>query len=71
MAIMDKPMPGLSLKMMSCFFIVRDLFHPRRQVLKEVNIKPGDAVLDYGCDPGAYIAGIEELVGGIRENICS
>ena len=31
--------------------------------MKEVDIKPGFAVLDYGCGPGSYIAAAAELVG--------
>jgi ubiquinone/menaquinone biosynthesis C-methylase UbiE len=49
--------------MMAFSFKLRDLFSPREHVLKEVGIKPGFWVLDYGCGPGAYLAGTAELVG--------
>jgi ubiquinone/menaquinone biosynthesis C-methylase UbiE len=42
---------------------VRDLLIPRRKVLKETPIKPGDHVLDYGCGPGGYIRPCAALVG--------
>jgi ubiquinone/menaquinone biosynthesis C-methylase UbiE len=32
-------------------------------ILKEVGIKPGFRVLDYGCGPGSYIIPLAELVG--------
>jgi len=32
-------------------------------VLKEVDIKPGFQVLDYGCGPGGYVTPLAELVG--------
>lgn len=48
---------------MSLFFRVRDFISPRRQVLEEAGIRPGDRVLDYGCGPGAYVADAAEMVG--------
>jgi ubiquinone/menaquinone biosynthesis C-methylase UbiE len=48
---------------MSTTFKLRDFFSPRIYILKEVNIKPGFTVLDYGCGPGSYIIPIERLVG--------
>jgi ubiquinone/menaquinone biosynthesis C-methylase UbiE len=32
-------------------------------ILKEVGIKPGFHVLDYGCGPGSYVIAAAELVG--------
>jgi ubiquinone/menaquinone biosynthesis C-methylase UbiE len=61
---MDKPMSNLMFNGMSFFFKMRDLFLPRREILKEVGIKPGFRVLDYGCGPGAYVTETAELVGG-------
>jgi ubiquinone/menaquinone biosynthesis C-methylase UbiE len=48
---------------MSLFFKVRDFISPRKQVLEEAGIRPGDRVLDYGCGPGAYVADAAEMVG--------
>jgi len=47
---------------MSFGYKFRDLFMPRKNVLKEAGIKPGFHVLDYGCGPGSYITPLAELV---------
>lgn len=60
---MTKPMYSLGFKLMSLVFKVRDLLRPRSDVLKEAEIEPGFAVLDFGCGPGSYIAPLVELVG--------
>jgi len=43
--------------------MVRDFISPRKNVLKEVGIKPGFHVLDYGCGPGGYILPLTKLAG--------
>jgi len=60
---MDKPMPNHHFKFMSFGYKFRDFFSPRMNILKEVGIKPGFHVLDYGCGPGSYIIPLAELVG--------
>jgi ubiquinone/menaquinone biosynthesis C-methylase UbiE len=60
---MEKPQSGLSFKVMSLVFKLRDLVRPRGNVLKEVGIKPGFQVLDFGCGPGGYILPLAQLVG--------
>lgn len=50
-------------KGMSLLFKIRDTVYPRRKVLSEVGIKPGDQVLDYGCGPGGYIRSTMDLIG--------
>ncbi len=59
---MDKPKSNLDFKLMSLTYKFRDLFLPRMNILKEVGIKPGFHVLDYGCGPGSYIISLAELV---------
>lgn len=49
---------------MSFAFVFRDIFRPRINILKDVGIKKGYHVLDYGCGPGSYIKPLLELVGG-------
>ena len=44
-------------------YIFRDLFFPRKSIIKEVGIQPGFHILDYGCGPGSYIVPVRELVG--------
>jgi len=60
---MDKPVSNFHFKLMSFGFKFRDLFLPRKNILKEVGIKPEFHVLDYGCGPGDYIIAAAELVG--------
>lgn len=60
---MDRPMPKSYFMCMSFMLALRDVFSPRKHVLKEVRIKPGFHVLDYGCGPGSYIVLLAELVG--------
>ena len=60
---MDKPMSNFDFKFMSLGYRFRDFFLPRKNILKEVGIKPGFYVLDYGCGPGSYIIPLAELVG--------
>jgi ubiquinone/menaquinone biosynthesis C-methylase UbiE len=60
-----KARPGASLDfvLLSLTYRFRDLRLPRIDILKEVGIKPGFQVLDYGCGPGSYIMPLSELVG--------
>ena len=60
---MDKPMSNFDFKFMSLGYRFRDFSLPRKNILKEVGIKPGFYVLDYGCGPGSYIIPLAELVG--------
>ncbi len=61
---MDKLQPNIHFNLMSFAFIFRDIFMPRINILKDVGIKKGYHVLDYGCGPGSYIKPLLELVGG-------
>jgi ubiquinone/menaquinone biosynthesis C-methylase UbiE len=61
--MMKKMESIIAFTLMSFTFTVRDLFIPRIRVLREVGIKPGDRVLDFGCGPGSYIAPLSSLVG--------
>jgi len=60
---MDKPMSNFGFKFMALGYKFRDLRLPRKNILKEVGIKTGFQVLDYGCGPGSYIIPLAELVG--------
>jgi ubiquinone/menaquinone biosynthesis C-methylase UbiE len=60
---MDKAESNLGFRLMAFGYRIRDLRLPRRNILKEVGIKPGFRVLDYGCGPGSYIIPLAELVG--------
>jgi ubiquinone/menaquinone biosynthesis C-methylase UbiE len=56
-------MSNLAFSGMSLLFKVRDFVSPRRRVLEEAGLRPGDRVLDYGCGPGGYIPDAAEMVG--------
>jgi len=60
---MDRPMSNRDFKLMTLGFKFRDLLSPRINTLKEVGIKSGDSVLDYGCGPGNYTVVTARLVG--------
>jgi ubiquinone/menaquinone biosynthesis C-methylase UbiE len=59
---MDKPMSNLSFRFMSLGFKFRDFCLAPNNILKEVEIKPGFHVLDYGCGPGSYSIAAAKLV---------
>lgn len=56
-------MSDLGFRIMALRFKIRDFFKPRRDSVKEVGIKEGFRVLDYGCGPGSYVRAVSELVG--------
>jgi ubiquinone/menaquinone biosynthesis C-methylase UbiE len=60
---MSNMQSDFNFKLMAFGFKFRDCFRPRLNILKEVGIKPGDHVLDFGCGPGSYILPLEELIG--------
>jgi ubiquinone/menaquinone biosynthesis C-methylase UbiE len=60
---MSKPMSSLQFRLMSISFIFRDFFVPRKNILKEVDLKTGFQVLDFGCGPGGYILPLTRFVG--------
>ncbi|HVP40955.1 MAG TPA: class I SAM-dependent methyltransferase [Candidatus Krumholzibacteriaceae bacterium] len=56
-------MSDLGFRVMAFSFKIRDFFKPRRDIVKEVGIKEGFRLLDYGCGPGSYVVAVAELVG--------
>lgn len=55
--------PNFHYRLMALTYALRDLVLPRQEVLKEVGIRAGSHVLDYGCGPGSYIVPLAGLVG--------
>jgi len=53
----------LHFHLLALSYKIRDLRRPRRKILEEAGIKPGDRVLDFGCGPGSYILPLVEMVG--------
>ncbi|MFZ2071476.1 MAG: class I SAM-dependent methyltransferase [Halobacteriota archaeon] len=60
---MDRVESNFGFKLMAFSYKFRDVFRPRIDILKEIGIKAGDFVLDYGCGPGSYIIPLTGLVG--------
>jgi ubiquinone/menaquinone biosynthesis C-methylase UbiE len=56
-------MSNLGFRAMAFTFKIRDFFRPRRDIVKEVGIKEGSRVLDYGCGSGSYVTAVADLVG--------
>jgi len=56
-------MSNFDFQFMSVGYKFRDFFLPRLNILKEVGIKPGFHVLDFGCGPGSYLVPLAALVG--------
>jgi ubiquinone/menaquinone biosynthesis C-methylase UbiE len=54
---------GLWFRMMALEFKIRDFLGPRGDIVKEIGLKEGYHVLDYGCGPGGYVPAVAELVG--------
>ena len=60
---MHDPLAVLKFKAMVAVFRLRDWRRPRGEVLREVGIRPGSRVLDYGCGTGSYIRESARRVG--------
>ena len=56
-------MSDLWFKLMALEFRIRDRLRPRIDIVKEVGLKPGFKVLDFGCGPGGYVPPVSELIG--------
>lgn len=54
-------MSSLHFRTMAFFFKLRDFFLPRKNILNEVGIQPGDHLLDFGCGPGSYVLPASKL----------
>jgi len=48
---------------MALEFKIRDSRHPRADILKEIGLKQGFRVLDYGCGPGGYVLSASKIIG--------
>lgn len=60
---MNRPMPNIAFYIMSSLMRCRDMIRPRNRILEELNIAPGNHVLDFGCGHGSYTFIAAESVG--------
>ncbi len=60
-------MSSIWFRLMALEFKIRDYRKPRANILKEVGIKQGFQVLDFGCGPGGYVLPASKLVGETGE----
>ncbi len=60
---MDRKNIDLNFKLMSFGFKIRDFLNPPINILKELDIKQGYHVLDFGCGPGGYSFSASRLIG--------
>ena len=60
----QKPMHNLNFRVISFILKIRDVFYPPKYILKDVEIRPGVCVLDFGCGPGSYSIAMAELLAG-------
>ena len=59
---------GVGFRLMSLEFRLRDWLHPPVKILQEIGVRPGMAVLDFGCGTGSFTlaaAGIAGPVGRV------
>jgi ubiquinone/menaquinone biosynthesis C-methylase UbiE len=56
-------MSNLGFRLMAFTFRLRDILLPRQNILREVGLKPGFTILDYGCGPGSYSIAAAQLEG--------
>ncbi|MCW4044147.1 MAG: class I SAM-dependent methyltransferase [Candidatus Bathyarchaeota archaeon] len=54
---------NIGFRMMAFGFKIRDFLNPRQNSVKEVGLKPGFHVIDYGCGPGSYVLPVSEAIG--------
>lgn len=59
----DAPMRDGSFRALTWLFVIRDAVGPRGRILDEVDLRPDQVVLEYGCGPGGYTLVVAERVG--------
>ena len=56
-------MPGIGFAIMRTVLTVRNIFRKPEKILRDVGIKKGQTVLDYGCGIGNFCTPLSEMVG--------
>jgi ubiquinone/menaquinone biosynthesis C-methylase UbiE len=54
---------NLSFRLMALEYRWRDRRQPPFEILQDIGVKPGMAVLDFGCGPGSFSLAAAKLVG--------
>lgn len=54
---------NIGFRIMAFGFKIRDFLKPRQKIVKEIGLKAGFQVLDYGCGPGGYILPVSRAIG--------
>ncbi|HEY7572774.1 MAG TPA: hypothetical protein VH796_15525 [Nitrososphaeraceae archaeon] len=60
--MMERPMSNLGFRFMSIYFRFRDYFHTPTKTLKQIGLRAGSNVLEYGAGLGSYSIPAAQLV---------
>jgi ubiquinone/menaquinone biosynthesis C-methylase UbiE len=61
--IQIKKKRDFSFRLMALEFRLRDLLNPPAKTLRNMGLKPGMVVLDFGCGPGGFALAASRIVG--------
>ncbi len=59
----ERQQSRLSFRFMSMEFLLRDRLRPPVNILQDAGLRPGLAVLDFGCGPGGFSLAAAQIVG--------
>ncbi len=59
----ERQQSRLSFRIMSMEFLLRDRLRPPVKILQDAGLRPGLAVLDFGCGPGGFSLAAAQIVG--------
>jgi len=59
----ERQQSHLSFRLMSMEFLIRDRLRPPVKILQDAGLRPGQAILDFGCGPGGFSLAAAQIVG--------